>query len=160
MARAVSHSRPKKTPKTSSAPVLIVESRFYQDIADNLALGAIAALKAAGVPYERMAVPGAFEVPAAIRWIASSKRGRRYAGYLALGCVIRGQTEHYDHICREVSRAIMDLTVVDGLAVGFGILTCPTHVLAENRADPAKKNKGAEAVKACLAMIDLKKDLR
>ena len=161
MARAVSRPRPKKnTSKTGSLPVLIVEGRFYRDIADDLARGAIAALKAAGVPYERMAVPGAFEVPAAIRLVARSKRGQGYAGYLALGCVIRGQTEHYDHICREVSRAIMDLTTADGLAVGFGILTCPSHVLAEDRADPAKKNKGAEAVKACLAMIALKKDLR
>lgn len=160
MARAVSRSRSKKSPKTRAATVLIVEGRFYRDIADDLALGAVAALKAAGVPFERLAVPGAFEVPAAVRWIARSKRGRRYAGYLALGCVIRGQTEHYDHICREVSRAIMDLTTVDGLAVGFGILTCPTHALAQERAAPDKKNKGAEAVKACLAMMDLKKDLR
>ena len=159
MARAASRS-PRKAKKKGVAPVLIVEGRFYRDIADDLALGAAAALDAAGVPYERMAVPGAFEVPAAIRWIARSKRGRRYAGYLALGCVIRGQTEHYDHICREVSRAVMDLSVVDGLAVGFGILTCPTHALAQERAAPDKKNKGAEAVKACLAMMTLKRDLR
>ena len=149
-----------KNTKKSVLPVLIVESRFYDKIADDLFRGASAALKAAGVPFERLAVPGAFEIPAAIRWIAKSDRGSRYGGYLALGCVIRGQTEHYDHICREVSRGIMDLTTVDKLAVGFGILTCPTYVLAEDRADPAKKNKGAEAAKACLAMMDLKKDLR
>ncbi len=161
MARAVSRSRPKKkTPKNGAPPVLIVEGRFYRDIVDDLALGAIAALQAAGVPYERLAVPGAFEVPAAIRLVARSKRGRRYGGYLALGCVLRGQTEHYDHICREVSRAIMDLGVADGLAVGFGILTCPTHALAQERAAPDKKNKGAEAARACLALMTLKRDLR
>ncbi|MBM3564614.1 MAG: 6,7-dimethyl-8-ribityllumazine synthase [Alphaproteobacteria bacterium] len=163
MPRTVSRSASKPSPQKggkAELPVLIVEGRFYEDIADDLAEGATAALRAAGVSYERISVPGSFEVPAAIRWIARSRKGKRYSGYLALGCVIRGQTEHYDHICREVSRAIMDLTTEDGLAIGFGILTCPNYALAQERAAPNKKNKGAEAVKACLAMMTLKKGLR
>ena len=141
--------------------VLIVEARFYEDIADNLAQGAIAALDAAGVAYDRLAVPGVFEVPAAIRRaIRRGGEGRfRYDGYLALGCVIRGETDHYDHICREASRALMDIAVQDGVALGFGILTCPNHDLAMERASVEKKNKGAEVSRACLAMMELDRQL-
>jgi 6,7-dimethyl-8-ribityllumazine synthase len=140
-------------------PVLMVESRYYPEIADDLARGAGAALKKAGIPYERLAVAGVFEIPGAIRLIARSRRGRKFGGYIALGCVIRGETDHYDHICREASRALMDLTTEDGLAVGFGILTCPTAEHARVRAAPEKKNKGAEAAKACLGMMALKSEL-
>lgn len=141
------------------SPVLIVESRYYPEIADDLARGAGAALDKAGVPYERLAVSGVFEIPGAIRLIARSRRGRKFGGYIALGCVIRGETDHYDHICREASRALMNLTTEDGLAVGFGILTCPTAEHARVRAAPEKKNKGAEAAKACLGMMTLKAEL-
>ena len=141
-------------------PVLIVESRYYPDIADDLARGAGAVLTAAGVPFERQVVPGVFEVPSAIRMVARSRRGRAIGGYIALGCVIRGETDHYDHICRESSRAIMALTFEDGLAVGFGILTCPTVAHARLRAAPDKKNKGAEAARACLEMMALKASLK
>jgi 6,7-dimethyl-8-ribityllumazine synthase len=137
--------------------VLIVEARFYEEIADNLAQGAIALLEQNGVAYDRLAVPGVFEVPAAIRHAIrrGAERRPRYDGYLALGCVIRGETDHYDHICREASRALMDIAVEDGVALGFGILTCPNHDLAMERASPEKKNKGAEASRACLAMMAL-----
>ena len=141
-------------------PVLIVESRFYPEIADDLARGAGAVLDAAGVPYERLAVPGVFEVAGAIRLVARSKRGRDIGGYIALGCVIQGETDHYDHICREASRGLMNLSLEDGLAVGFGILTCPTADHARVRAAPDKKNKGAEAARACLGMMALKTSLR
>ncbi len=155
MARAA--SRPRRRGRT--LPVLIVESRFYPDIADDLARGAGAELDKAGVPYERIAISGVFEVPGAIRLIARSRRGRGIGGYIALGCVIRGETDHYDHICREASRALMNLSVENGLAVGFGILTCPTIEHARVRASPAKKNKGAEAARACLGMMALKAKL-
>ncbi len=158
MARAKRHSHDKG--RKGVLPVLIVESRYYPEIADDLARGAGAVLAAAGVPFERLVVPGVFEIPAAIRLIARSRRGRGIGGYIALGCVIRGETDHYDHICREASRALMTLALEDGLAVGFGILTCPTAAHARVRAAPDKKNKGAEAARACLAMMALKSSLR
>ncbi len=137
--------------------ILIVEARFYEVIADNLVQGATALLDGEGVVHERLAVPGVFEVPAAIK--RAIQRGKatqfHFDGYLALGCVIRGQTDHYDHICREASRALMDIAVQDGVALGFGILTCPNYELAMERAAVEKKNKGAEAARACLAMMAL-----
>ena len=141
--------------------VLIVEARFYEDIADHLVRGAAALLDGAGVAYDRLAVPGVFEVPGAIKQaIRRGAAGRtQYDGYLALVCVIRGQTDHYDHICREASRALMEIAVEDGVALGFGILTCPNYALAMERAAVDKKNKGAEATRACLAMMDLDRAL-
>lgn len=143
--------------------VLIIEARFYENIADELAKGAIAVLDRAGVPYDRHAVPGVFEVPAACRFaLGSMEEGTAnpgYSGFIALGCVIRGETDHYDHICREASRALMDLTVDHGVALGFGILTCETYDQAWVRASVDQKNKGADAAEACLRMIDLKRIL-
>ena len=132
--------------------ILLVEARFYDAIADDLARGATTVLEAAGFGTERLPVTGVFEVPAAIRLAVAGGGG--YAGYLALGCVIRGETDHYDHICREASRALMDIAV-SGVALGFGILTCDTRQQAEERADPARRDKGAEAAHACLRMIEL-----
>ena len=146
------------------ATVMIAEGRFYEDIADELAKGAIAVLDEAGVPYIRIAVPGAFEVPAAIHFaIRSMEVGaarRRYAGFVALGCVIRGETDHYEHICREASRALMDLTTTHGIAMGFGVLTCDSYEQAWTRASPDEGNKGADAARACLAMMEIKEALR
>lgn len=132
--------------------VLIVEARFYEDIADALARGVIAVLDAAGATHARLAVPGVFEVPAAIRFALADGE---YDGVVALGCVIRGETDHYDHICREASRALMDLAT-QGVPLGFGVLTCETRKQAEVRAAPTGKNKGADAAHACLRMIELK----
>lgn len=141
--------------------VLIVEARFYEDLADEMARGTIAVLDEAGVTYDRAAVPGTFEVPAAIRYAVRSMEIRsstlRYGGFIALGCVIRGKTDHYDHICREASRALMDLAVNSDLALGFGILTCDTFEQARVRASVAEKNKGADAAQACLRMMELKR---
>lgn len=142
---------------------LIVEARFYEDIADELAAGAIAELERAGVAYDRIAVPGAFEVPAAIRFAAGAVERNagvpHYDGYVALGCVIRGETDHYDHICRETSRALMDMSVTDQLAIGFGVLTCETYEQARVRAAVDKKNKGRDAAIACLRMMALRREL-
>lgn len=141
--------------------VLIVEARFYEDIADDLARGVIAVLDDAGAAHTRLAVPGVFEVPAAIRFALAAAQpggnGEAYDGVVALGCVIRGETDHYDHICREASRALMDLAVTGGVALGFGILTCETRKQAEVRAATGGKNKGADAAHACLRMIELKR---
>ncbi len=133
--------------------ILLVEARFYDTIADDLVLGAQAVLEGAGFATERLPVTGVFEIPAAIRLAMGSDAG--YAGYLALGCVIRGETDHYDHICRETSRALMDIST-DGVALGFGVLTCEDRGQAEERADPGRRDKGAEAAEACLRMIELR----
>ena len=133
--------------------VLIVEARFYEDLADELVKGAMATLEAAGVTYDRIAVPGAFEIPAAIGYAA---QGGKYAGYVALGCVIRGETTHYDYVCGESARGLQDLAIQRHLAIGYGILTCENGEQAWTRASVAKKNKGKDAAEACLAMVELK----
>ena len=144
--------------------VMIVEARFYEPLADELMRGAIAVLEEAGATYERFAVPGAFEIPAAIQYAVRSldfsPGRRRFDGYVALGCVIRGETTHYDHICQETARALQDLAVHYSLALGFGVLTVETEDQAWERAKVDRLNKGGDAARACLAMIDLKRRFR
>ena len=132
--------------------VLIVESRFYEDIADALISGAVDALEKEGIKYERVSVPGALEIPAAIKFASQN-----YAAFVALGCVIRGETSHYDIVAGESARALMDLSVREGLCIGNGILTCESLDQAMVRADPAQKNKGRDAVIAALSMLEHKK---
>ena len=134
--------------------ILIVEARYYEDIADALLQGAERAFAEADATIERLAVPGAFEIPAAIAWALEA--GARYDGYLALGCVIRGETSHYDYICVESARALQDLACERGAALVYGILTCETQDQAWARAKVGERNKGGEAAKACLAMIGVK----
>lgn len=140
--------------------VMIVEGRFYEDLAEEMARGAITALEAAGASYERFAVPGAFEVPAAIACAVHAMEinptDRRFDGFVALGCVIRGETTHYDHICQESARGLMDLATRHSLALGYGVLTCENRAQALARARVAQGNKGGAAAEACLAMIALK----
>ena len=144
--------------------VLIAEARFYDDIADALVTGATQVLDQSGIPYTRLSVPGVFEVPALIRFaIRSMEVGaavQRFSGFIALGCVIRGETDHYDHICREAARALMGMSVKYSVALGFGILTCDTYEQAWERADVEQKNKGADAARACLKMMEHKRSLR
>ena len=139
--------------------VMIVEAPYYTHIAEELARGAIQALDAAGASYERFAVPGAFEIPAAIR-VAIEARGhdirRRFDGYIALGCVIRGETTHYDYVCEQCARGLQDLALEYGVAIGFGVLTVENEAQALARAKVERKNKGGEAARACLAMIELR----
>jgi 6,7-dimethyl-8-ribityllumazine synthase len=137
--------------------VLIVEARFYQDLADELVRGAIASLEAAGVAWERVSVPGAFEIPGAIAMAAAGAKD--FDGYIALGCVIRGETTHYDYVCVESARGLMDLAVRERLAIGYGILTVENEAQAWARASVDGKiegGKGADAARACLAMMDLR----
>ncbi|MBL4804144.1 MAG: 6,7-dimethyl-8-ribityllumazine synthase [Alphaproteobacteria bacterium] len=134
--------------------VLIVEARFYDDIADHLVSGAEAALKAEGISFDRVTVPGALEIPAAIKFAS-----QKYDAFVALGCVIRGETSHYDIVAGESGRAIMDLTIHDGLCVGNGILTTENRDQAIVRADPAQKNKGADAAMAAVALYKLKTEM-
>lgn len=148
------------TPPSALPPkVLIVEARFYPEIADQMIAGATAVLDAAGVKWAREAVPGCFELPAAIRFAVESQ-ARRFAGFVALGCVIRGETDHYEHICREACRGLMDLSIQPGIALGFGVLTCRTYEQALARAAVDKLNKGADAAQACVRMMELKSQFR
>jgi len=144
----------------AAAPhVLIVEARFYEDIADELVKGAIIELEAAGAGYERIAVPGAFEIPAALRIAmlgGEAGGGQKYDAYIALGCVIRGETTHYEHICTESARGLMELGVRHGIALGYGILTCENGEQAWARARVEGKNKGRDAARAALAMFSLR----
>lgn len=140
--------------------ILIVEARFYPDISDELLRGATAALTAAGVSFDRVEVPGVFEIPAAIRMaVAATDAAPKYDGYLVLGCVIRGETTHYDIVANESSRALQALVCKHVLALGFGVLTVENEAQAWARARVAEMNKGAEAARACLAMIALRRRL-
>lgn len=144
--------------------LMIVEARFYEDIADELVRGALDVVNEAGATYERYQVPGAFEIPAAVRFAVGNQefeaRLRRFDGYVALGCVIRGETSHYDYVCGESARALQDLACTYGIALGYGILTVENREQAMERALALKRNKGGEAARTCLAMIELKKRLR
>ncbi len=137
---------------------MIVEARFYVDIAEELCRGAVAVLEGAGATHERVTVPGAFEIPAAIA-MAHDASPSRFDGYVALGCVIRGETTHYDYVCGESARGLQDLAANRGLAIGYGILTVEDSAQAWARAAVDKKDKGADAAQACLQMIELKRRL-
>jgi len=137
--------------------ILILEARYYSEISDLLAQGAVAEIKRWGATFERVEVAGAFELPGGIRMaIATGK----YDGYLALGCVIRGETSHYDHICNEVARGIGELVIRHMAPIGFGVLTCENVQQAMFRANPEQKNKGREAAVACIKMVELAQTLR
>ena len=142
----------------ATAPhILLLEARYYRDVADMLAAGAIAELEDWGATVERVELAGAFEIPGGLRMAIATSR---YDGYLALGCVIRGETSHYDHICAEVARGINDIAVRYIAPVGFGVLTVENYEQAVERADPARKNKGREAAIACIKMVELAATLR
>ncbi|MGL6043555.1 MAG: 6,7-dimethyl-8-ribityllumazine synthase [Sandaracinobacteroides sp.] len=134
------------------AKVLIVGAGFYRHIYDLQLAGARAALDAGGHRHELVEVPGALEIPAAISLAADSGA---FDAYVALGCVIRGETFHFEIVATESARGIMALTL-DGLPIGNGILTVETEAQALARADPAQKNKAGEAVAAALALLALK----
>lgn len=137
--------------------IMIVEARFYEDIADHLVKGATQALELEKITYERFEVPGALEIPAAIKIGADSGK---FDGFIALGCVIRGETSHYDIVAGESARALMDLSIEHNLAIGNGILTCDNREQAVVRADPDQKNKGKDAANAALALINTKNSLK
>lgn len=134
--------------------LLIVEARFYEEIADELLAGATAVLKQAGATFDRIAVPGALEIPAAIAMaLEAGEDGEEYDGFVALGCVIRGETSHYDIVAGESARALMDLAVNESVAIGNGIITCENADQAMARARSGEKDKGGGAASAALAMI-------
>lgn len=134
--------------------ILIVEARFYNKISDLLLQGAINKINELGYIYEIINVAGALEIPLAI---SLAKESGGYVGYIALGCVIRGETSHYDIVANESARGLSKLALKYHLAIGNGILTTENEAQAIVRADPKQKNKGAFAVEACIKMIELKK---
>jgi 6,7-dimethyl-8-ribityllumazine synthase len=143
-------------PKAPGARVLMVTAPYYRAITDQMQRGVEAAAEAAGVKLDRVFAPGAFEIPAAI---AHAGRLNLYDGFVALGCVVRGETSHYDYVCGESARGLMDLSIREGYAIGYGILTVENLEQAQVRADPAQGDKGGEALRACVAMIALKRSL-
>ncbi|MDH3737675.1 MAG: 6,7-dimethyl-8-ribityllumazine synthase [Alphaproteobacteria bacterium] len=146
---------------TDQPHVMIAVARFYDEIADELVRGATAALQTAGATWETIEVPGAFELPAAIATAVRSMEfvgaRRRFDGYVALGCVIRGETTHYDYVCGETARGLQDLATRYCLALGFGVLTVENREQAEARAEVDRRDKGGEAARVCLSMIELKR---
>jgi len=144
--------------KPESPRLLIVEARFYDDLADALLEGAKAALEKAGATYETVTVPGALEIPAAIAF-TFDEEGSDFDGYVALGCVIRGETYHFEIVANESCRALMDLTVNEQLAIGNGILTVENADQAWARADVERGDKGGFAARAALSMIALRERL-
>ena len=131
--------------------LLIVVAPYYKDIADGLVAGAKSVIKQAGATCDLVEVPGALEIPSAIR---IADRRSNFDGFVALGCVIRGETTHYDTVCNDSSRGLM-LLGLDGLAIGNGILTVENKHQAEQRADPAGQNKGGGAAAAALHLVAL-----
>ena len=145
-----------------SAPhILVVEARYYDEIADDLLTGATGAIKAAGASFDLLTVPGALEIPAAvvIALDAAALRGRAYDGVVTLGCVVRGETSHYDIVAGESARALMDISVARRLPLANGILTVESDEQARARASVSDMNKGGGAADAALHMVALKRRL-
>ena len=140
-----------------SGHFLIVEARFYTDIADAQLAGAKSALSAEGASFDNVSLPGALEIPVAIAMADASQQ--HFDGYVALGCVIRGETTHYETVCSESARGLMELAVAKNIAIGNGILTVENEAQAWERADAAQKDKGGDAARAALALATLRKRL-
>lgn len=132
--------------------ILIVESRYYDDIATSLLDGATAALERAHAQFERITVKGALEIPPAI--LFASQSDKEYDGYVALGCVIRGETYHFEIVAGESARGLMELALRNGLCIGNGILTVDDEEQAEVRARRDGGDKGGDAVRGCLSLIE------
>ena len=141
--------------------ILIVEARFYDDIADALLAGASKVLKEAQAEFDCITVPGSLEIPAAIAIAvdAATTRRRPYDGVVALGCVIRGDTIHFDMVAHQSARGLMDLAVARQLPIGNGIITVDNEAQAWVRARPEEQDQGGDAARAALAMVGLKRQV-
>ena len=141
-----------------SARILIVEARFYEHISNALLDGATAALESAGARFERIGVPGALEIPPAIAFAARAgvDEANAYDGYIALGCVIRGDTFHFEIVANESARGLMELGLHHHLCIGNGILTVENEEQALERATRDQLDKGGDAARACLALVNLR----
>jgi 6,7-dimethyl-8-ribityllumazine synthase len=141
---------------SQSSHILIIEARFYDEIADPLLAGTRAAL--APHSHDLITVPGILELPSTLlyAWRArGTPKGRAYDGAVVLGCAVKGETDHYEHVCRESMSGVQRVALDHGIPVGNGILTCPTWELAVNRADPAAGDCGGRAARACLRLIEI-----
>jgi 6,7-dimethyl-8-ribityllumazine synthase len=147
----------------ASARVLIIEAPYYREITDALLSGAQAVLDAAGVGYDRVAVPGALEIPqvlaqALAAGLFTSGGEGSYAGVIVLGCVIRGETSHYDIVCNNTNHWIMETAILHNIPVGNGVLTVDTEAQARARAEGGVDGKGGDAARACLRLIRIARD--
>lgn len=142
----------------SELNILIVEARFYDENADLLLKGTKLALEEAGAKFSVITVPGILELPATLAYaFAPEVRDARYDGCVVLGCAVKGETDHYEHVCREAMAGVQRIALDLKVPVGNGILTCPTWELAQNRANPAEGDAGGRAARACLRLVELKR---
>ncbi len=145
------------------ARILIIEGRFYQDLADEMAAGAIAELEAYGATYERIGVPGALEIPQVMATAVEAGRfdpeddALPFDGVIAIGCVIRGETYHFEVVCDNANHWLMETSVNLGIPLGNAILTVDTMQQARERAEGGRKGKGGDAARACLRMIEIRR---
>jgi 6,7-dimethyl-8-ribityllumazine synthase len=152
------------TPTGTAARLLIIEARYYEKVSEELLAGAIAEIEAAGASFERITVPGALEIPLALAQavkadlIGSDGAEARFDGCVALGCVIRGETSHYQTVCENANHWLMELAVRHAIPLGNGILTVDNAAQAMERAGGGRKSKGADAVRACLAVIAVERN--
>lgn len=160
MRRQTASKSKSATRKQKPARILVVEARYYTEIADALLGGARRALDAAGADYDVVTVPGALEIPAAVAVVMADaeKKRKAYDGAVALGCVIRGETLHFEIVSTQSARGLMNLGFQKGMAIGNGILTVDTEAQAHARAGKGDDNKGAEAARAALVLVDLKRN--
>ena len=152
----------RETSDIKGARILLVEARYYDDIADLLLAGAMKELQGAGAAVELISVPGSLEIPIAIALAldAAAKKRRPYDGVVALGCVIRGDTIHFEIVSNESARGLMDLAITRNVPIGNGILTVNTEAQAFARARIEEQDKGGDAARAALALLRLKRRLR
>lgn len=145
-------------PELSGPPprVLVIQAPYYADVVGGMVDGALAVLAGVGAETEVVEVAGAFELPAALRMAV---RTGKYDGYLLFGCVVKGETDHYDHICREACRGVMDISVETAAPIGFGLLTVHTIEQAIARSSPDRHNKGVEAANAMIGQVALARRL-
>ena len=148
----------RETPPVPGPPprLLVIQAPYYEQVVGGMRRGAEGIFAGAGASADVVDVAGAFELPAALR-MALAQTGTRYDGFLVLGCVVRGETDHYDHICRETCRGVMDLSTETGAAIGFGLLTVDTVQQAVARSGENRMNKGAEAAQALLGQVALRR---
>ena len=137
--------------------LLVIEARYYKDIADTLIAGVKSALDKVDATFDVLTTSGAYELPGTLNFALQGKK--KYDGFILLGCVIRGQTTHYDQILDSIFPKVLDLSIEHNLALGMGVLTVENIEQATYRADPGKKDYGGAAARAALRMIELKKEL-
>lgn len=161
MAVRASHGSKAAVRSRPGTNLLVIEGRFYEAISNELLSGAVAELEAQGVGHEIVTVPGALEIPqvlasaVAAGLIGAGGASARFTGAVALGCVIRGETSHYDIVCNNANHWLMDVAIRNGVPLGNGILTVDNEAQALARATGGREGKGGDAVRACLAVIDL-----